>query len=124
VEGYATDKAKYYKQLKARILYLNKPFLETLLIVYRFVIDGMPDDTFLNDKLKDSLLFLQKLNSDEEFIGKSKFKCIGISIPVNFKDNRIDMTENFYTGGFSSWKWEELYVEEEILNPITPETQS
>jgi CRISPR/Cas system-associated protein Csm6 len=108
-ERYNEDGGKYYNQLKARILYLDKPFIEMLLIIYRFTIDGIHNEPFLTERLKSSLSYLKKLNADSDLQGKSRFRCFGVSIPINFKGNKIDLTESFYKADFSKWEWEELY---------------
>ncbi len=112
-EGYAKEEAwnKYYKQLKSRTLALDEPFLETLFIVFRFVVVGINDTKpFANELLKTTVEHLQKLNSDLDLTGKSHFRCLGVSIPANFKGNKIDMTESFYKGDFDKWTWEEITV--------------
>ena len=113
----------YYKQLKARVLSLNLPYIETLFIVFRFVFTGVNDqEPFISQDLNKVLCHLQKLNEDEALKGKSKFRCFGISIPTNFSGNKIDLTENFYKGGFSTWTWKELYVD--TSNDESPEILS
>lgn len=112
-QGYAAEEAgnKYYTQLKSRILALNQPYLETLFIVFRFVFKDINEEVdFVNEPLKTALAHLQKLNTDPDLVGKSKFRCLGISIPANFKGNRIDLTESFYKGDFNKWTWEEITV--------------
>lgn len=102
-------KNKYCDQLKARALALNLPHLETLLVIFRFVVIGVnQDEAFIHEALKPAIKNLQNLNNDQDFTAKSNFKCLGISIPITFKQNRVDMTESFYKGDFSQWKWEML----------------
>lgn len=110
-EGYmkAESADKYYAQLKSRILALNEPHLETLFIVFRFVFKEINDNTpFLNERLKVAVANLEKLNSDTDIRDKATFKCFGVSIPVNFKGDRVDLTESFYKGDFSQWTWEDI----------------
>ena len=102
-------KNKYYDQLKVRALALDLSYVETLFVIFRFVVEGVNDNNpFIHDALKPAIENLQRLNSDEDFIAKSSFKCLGISIPITFKENKVDMTESFYKGDFSKWKWELL----------------
>lgn len=108
----ADDKGpKYYKQLKARALALSEKEqpVEILFIIFRFVVSGVNDkEAFIHEKLKPAIAYLQSLNDDEAFSRRAKFKCLGVTIPVSFKENKINMTKGFYRGDFSTWIWERL----------------
>jgi hypothetical protein len=110
--GYARDTDdKYYKQLKARVLALNQPYVEILFIVFRFVFQDINKDSpFAIEPLKKVVGQLQTLETDAVLLNKVKFKCLGISIPANFKGNKIDLTESFYKGDFSKWNWEVISI--------------
>lgn len=108
--------SKYYAQLKSRILGLGCPYLETLFIVFRFVFkDINAHKPFIHEGLKPAISNLQGLNADIDLKDKSKFKCLGVSIPAKFTGNKIDITESFYKGDFSQWTWEELKVNDNEL---------
>jgi len=112
-QGYGKEEGwvKYYRQLKARVLALDKPYLETLFIVFRFYVQGINDPDFSRyELLQTAVGHLGKLNSDPDLNGKCKFRCLGISIPISFRKNRVDLTENFYKGNFTNWIWEEIKV--------------
>lgn len=104
----------YFFQLKARAKSIEKYFdsMESLFLVFRFVIKDINDNHFLDSKqFKDVLKRFEELNEDEDLKGIASFRCIGISIPIDFDKDRIDFT-SFYKGDFSNWIFEELKTTE------------
>jgi len=104
-------KSDYYFQLKARTLALktkkNEP-IEILLLVFRFVFKNLNDSAFLDSNhFNEVLKHFEKLNKDEDIKGFATFRCIGITIPVDFDKDRIDFT-TFYKANFAKWQFEEL----------------
>ncbi len=100
----------YYFQLKARAVSLKKYFdtVELLFIVFRFVFKDINDNHFLDSKhFKTGLKRFEELNEDEDLKSFASFRCIGITIPIDFDKDRIDFT-SFYNGNFNSWVFEEL----------------
>jgi CRISPR/Cas system-associated protein Csm6 len=105
----------YLFQLKARGLALYQAHsqpTELLFLVFRFVIPGITDrEGFLeSDHFKRVLTHLTTLNTDPDLSGKSSFRCMGISIPVGFKGEQLDLTD-FYKGNFHRWVFEEIKPE-------------
>lgn len=111
-------KEEYYSQLKARALALyslyssTKPKVEVLLLVFRFTFKDLNDDHMLaSDSFKAVLQKLQKLNSDPDISDFTSFRCVGISIPLEFQKDKINF-DPFNKGEFNKWQFEELQVAE------------
>jgi len=100
----------YYFQLKARALSLKQHIdsIELLLLVFRFVFEGLNDNPFLGSShFKKGLARFEELNEDQDIKDFASFRCLGITIPVDFSKDRIDLTK-FYKGDFQNWTFEEL----------------
>lgn len=107
---------KYYTQLKARAIaakssdeYEN---IEILYLVFRFVFKKVNDEAnFLdNDSFKAQLQNLQKINLDPEIREFTSFRCVGITIPLEFRGDKINF-DPFHKAEFKKWKFEELKIQ-------------